>query len=137
MRNVYGVTVGENIEFKSRVPQMLNPLNLVVSIVDETLIKEGELLESPHHHIGFKNALFETLQSGVLSALRQIPPVVRQIGLFLKQTEHRYMTLRIASKDGTVTTIQTGHQVFLCVWVVMNHTTHKVMKREQRFNTGL
>ena len=55
----------------------------------------------------------------------------------VKKTKHGYMTLWIASKDGTITTIQTGHQVFLCVWVVMNHTTHKVMKREQRFNTGL
>lgn len=108
MRNIHRVTVGENVEFKSRVPQMLNPLDLVVSVVDKTLIKEGELLESPHHHIGFKNALFETLQSCVLSSLRQVPPVVRQIGLFLKQTEHRYMTFRIASKDGTVTTVQTG-----------------------------
>lgn len=137
MRNIHRVTVGENIEFKSRVPQMLNPLDLVVSVVDKTLIKEGELLESPHHHIGFKNALFETLQSCVLSSLRQVPPVVRQIGLFLKQTEHRYMTFRIASKDGTVTTVQTGHQVFLCVWVEMNHTTHHNKKREQRFNTRL
>ena len=137
MRNVHRITVGENIEFKSRVPQMLNPLDLVVSIVDETLIKEGKLFKSPHHHIGFKNALFETLQSGVLSGLRQVPPVVRQIGLFLKQTKHRYMTLRIASKDGAVTTVQTGHQVFLCVWVVMNHTTHHSKKREQRFNTRL
>ena len=137
MRNVHRVTVGENIEFKSRVPQMLNPLDLVVSIIDETLIKEGKLLESSHHHIGFKNTLLETLKSCVLSALRQIPPVVRQIGLFLKQTEHRYMTLRIASKDGTVTTVQTGHQVFLCVWVEMNHTTHHSKKREQRFNTRL
>ena len=84
MRNIHRVTVGENIEFKSRVPQMLNPLDLVVSVVDETLIKEGELLESPNHHIGFKNTLFETLKSCVLNALRQISPVVRQIGLFLK-----------------------------------------------------
>lgn len=85
MRNVHRVTVGENIEFKSRVPQMLNPLDLVVSVVDKTLIKEGELLESPHHHIGFKNTLLETLKSCVLNALRQISPVVRQIGLFLKR----------------------------------------------------
>ncbi len=63
---------------------MLNPLDLVVSVVDETLIKEGELLKSPNHHIGLENTLLETLQSGVLSALRQVPPVVRQIGLFLK-----------------------------------------------------
>lgn len=77
MRNIHRVTVGENIEFKSRVPQMLNPLDLVVSIVDKTLIKEGELFKSSHHHIGFKNTLLETLQSGVLSALRQISPVVR------------------------------------------------------------
>lgn len=70
MRNVHRVTVGENIEFKSRVPQMLNPLDLVVSIVDETLIKERKLLESPNHHIGFKNTLFKTLESRVLSALR-------------------------------------------------------------------
>ena len=109
---------------------MLNPLDLVVSIVDETLIKEGELLESSHHHIGFENTLLETLKSRVLSALRQVSPVVRKIGLFLKQTEHRYMTLRIASKDGTVTTVQTGHQVFLCVWVEMNHTTHYMIMRE-------
>ena len=85
MRNVHRVTVGENIEFKSRVPQMLNPLDLVVSIVDETLIKEGELLKSPNHHIGFKNTLLETLQSCVLSGLRQISPVIRQIGLFLNR----------------------------------------------------
>ena len=130
MRNIHRVTVGENIEFKSRLPQMLNPLDLVVSIVDETLIKEGELLESSHHHIGFENTLLETLKSRVLSALRQVSPVVRKIGLFLKQTEHRYMTLRIASKDGTVTTVQTGHQVFLCVWVEMNHTTHYMIMRE-------
>ena len=84
MRNIHRVTVGENVELKSRIPQMFNPLDLVVSIVDETLIKEGKLLESPHHHIGFKNTLFETLQSGVLSALRQVSPIVRQIGLFLK-----------------------------------------------------
>ena len=85
MRNIHRVTVGENVEFKSRVPQMLNPLDLVVPIVDETLIKEGELFESPHHHIGFKNTLLETLQSCVLSGLRQVPPVVRQIGLFLRR----------------------------------------------------
>lgn len=84
MRNIHRVTVRENIEFKSRVPQVFNPLDLVVSIVDETLIKEGKLLESPYHHIGFKNTLLETLQSCVLSGLRQISPVVRQIGLFLK-----------------------------------------------------
>ena len=85
MRNIHRVTVRENIEFKSRIPQVFNPLDLVVSIVNETLIKEGEPLESPHHHIGLENTLLEAFKSGVLSGLRQISPVVRQIGLFLKR----------------------------------------------------
>lgn len=70
MRNIHRITVGENVELKSRVPQVFNPLDLVVPIVDKTLIKKGELHESSHHHIGFKNTLLETLESCVLSALR-------------------------------------------------------------------
>ena len=77
MRHILSKSVRKHVELIASVPKMLNPLHLVATIVDKTLIKKGELLESSHHHIGFKNTLLETLQSGVLSALRQISPVVR------------------------------------------------------------
>ena len=47
---------------------MLNPLDLVMPIVDKPLIKERELAPSSHHHIGFKDSLLKASQASILDS---------------------------------------------------------------------
>ena len=44
----------KHVELIASVTKMLNPLHLVATVVDETLIEEGEVLPFLDHHIGLE-----------------------------------------------------------------------------------
>ena len=54
MRHILSETVGKHVVFISLVTKMLNPLHLVATVVNETLIEEGEVLPFLDHHIGLE-----------------------------------------------------------------------------------
>ena len=54
MRHILSETVRKHVVFISLITKMLNPLHLVATIVDETLIEEGEVLPFLDHHIGLE-----------------------------------------------------------------------------------
>ena len=61
MGNVDRVGVLQHGELVSRVTKMLNPTDLVLPVVHETLVKRGKMARSLHHHIGL---LLVTLEAG-------------------------------------------------------------------------
>ena len=61
MGNVDCVGVFQHGELVSRVTKMLNPTDLVLPVVNETLVKRGKMARSLHHHIGL---LLVTLEAG-------------------------------------------------------------------------
>ena len=54
MRHVLSKSVRKHVELIASVPKMLNPLHLVATVVDETLIEEREVLPFLDHHIGLE-----------------------------------------------------------------------------------
>ena len=54
MRHVLSKPMRKHIVFISLVTKMFNPLHLVTTIVDETLVEEWEILPSLDHDIGFE-----------------------------------------------------------------------------------
>lgn len=49
---------------------MLDPLDLVMPVVDKPLVKQGRLLKASGHHVGLQNALLEAGEARILSAPR-------------------------------------------------------------------
>ena len=54
MRHILSKSVRKHVELIASVTKMLNPLHLVATVVDETLIEEGEVLPFLDHHIGLE-----------------------------------------------------------------------------------
>ena len=69
MRNIDSITVRQHVKLISGVSQVLNPLNLVVAVVDEPFVEERKLVPSSRHYVGFKNTLLETSQASILHGL--------------------------------------------------------------------
>ena len=61
MGNVDRVGVLQHGELVSRVTKMLNPTDLVLPVVHETLVKRGKMWWPLHHHVGL---LLVTLEAG-------------------------------------------------------------------------
>lgn len=61
MGNVDCVGVFQHGELVSRVTKMLNPTDLVLPVVHETLVKRGKMRWPFHHHVGL---LLVTLEAG-------------------------------------------------------------------------
>ena len=81
MRHVHSISICQNTEFKPPVAQVLNPLYLIPSIIDETLVEEWEILPSLDHDIGFQVHFSETRQGSVRDEGRKIWPIGRKIVL--------------------------------------------------------
>ena len=61
MRNVHRKGILQHSEPVTRIAQVFNPTNLVLSIVHKTLIEFGKMRGSLHHHIGL---LLVALEAG-------------------------------------------------------------------------
>ena len=75
MRHILSETVRKHVVFISLVTKMLNPLHLVATVVDETLIEEGEVLPFLDHHIGLEWLLSEAGNGSVRHILGNRCPV--------------------------------------------------------------
>ena len=81
MRHVLSKSMRKHIVFISLVTKMLNPLHLVTTIVDETLVEEWEILPSLDHDIGFEWLLSEAWNGRVRHILGKSGPIGRKIVL--------------------------------------------------------
>ena len=60
MRNVHREGMLQHSEPVTRITQMLNPADLVLSVVHKTLIEFGKMRGSLHHHVGLLLVALET-----------------------------------------------------------------------------
>ena len=73
MGNVDCVGVFQHGELVSRVTKMLNPTDLVLPVVHETLVKRGKMRWPLHHHVGLLLVALETGNEVELTRLWSIP----------------------------------------------------------------
>ena len=81
MRHVLCKTVRKHVELIASVTKMLNPLHLVATIVDETLIEERHVTRSLQHTIGLQVFLSEAGNWSVRYILGNHCPIGRKIVL--------------------------------------------------------
>ena len=112
MGHIHSITLRENIELITEITEMLDPLVLVVTIVDKATVKQRQTLPSLDHHVGLQEPLLKAGNCSVLCFLRKSGPVFREIVLswrrkrrltcvsvFGRKTEHssRFMHLTRSS----------------------------------------
>ena len=73
MGNVDRVGVLQHSELVSRVTKMLNPTDLVLPVVHETLVRRGKMWWPLHHHVGLLPVALETGNEIELTRLWSIP----------------------------------------------------------------
>ena len=73
MGNVDRVGVLQHGELVSRVTKMLNPTDLVLPVVHETLVKRGKMWWPLHHHVGLLPVALETGNEIELTRLCSVP----------------------------------------------------------------
>lgn len=81
MRDVHAVPVREYAELVARVPQVLEPLDLVVPVVEKPLVKPRQPGPLAHQHVRLEDGLAQAAQAGVLAGGGQRLPVGGQIVL--------------------------------------------------------
>ena len=73
MGDVDRVGVLQHGELVSRVTKMLNPTDLVLPVVHETLVKRGKMWWPLHHHVGLLLVALETGNEVELTCLWSVP----------------------------------------------------------------
>ena len=81
MRDVHTVPMREHAELVARVPQVLEPLDLVVPVVEKPLVKPRQPGPLAHQHVRLEDGLAQAAQAGVLAGGGQRLPVGGQIVL--------------------------------------------------------
>ena len=75
MRHVLSESVRKHVELIASVTKMLDPLHLVATVVDETLIEERHVTRSLQHAIGLQVLLSEAGNGSVRHILGNRCPV--------------------------------------------------------------
>ena len=81
MWHILSKSVRKHVELIASVPKMLNPLHLVATVIDETLIEERHVTRSLQHAVGFQVLLSETGNGSVRHILGNRCPVGWEIVL--------------------------------------------------------
>lgn len=60
MRNIHSKAIIQDIKLVTEIPQILNPLHFIESIIDKKLIKKRDSLGPFNHHIRLQKSFFKT-----------------------------------------------------------------------------
>ena len=81
MRHILSESVRKHVELIASVAKMLNPLYLVATVVDKTLIEERHVTRSLQHAVGLQVLLSEAGNRSVRHILGNRCPIGRKIVL--------------------------------------------------------
>lgn len=75
MRNIKSKRSRKDVIFISQITEIFDPLYLIKSVVNKSLIKQRESLGSPYHNIRLHKSFFETF-------------MIHQLGLWIQNEPH-------------------------------------------------
>ena len=122
MRHVQSVALRQHTKLETQVTQMLDPLHLVATVVDEPLVEVRQLAPASHHDVRLPVAFVEALDGRVLRGFGKPSPVIGNDVLRLTPKRESNMIAHSISELRAVFALDALDQILLRFGVVFNGT---------------
>ena len=137
MGHVHSIALRENAELVAQVAQMLDPLHLVETVVDEAFVEARQVLRALHHHVGLEEALLEAGHARVLDVGAEGGPLLGQVVLCVRRASEANVRERERAEDGAAGGAQTADHVALGLGVVLHDARREAARQQTQLDAGL